>query len=426
MSRRGFLAGVGAAAGLHWLTPLGEALALAAESSAAKAKGGPARSVILLWLAGGPSQLETFDPHPGTRIAAGSTAIATAAKGVKLGAGLERLAAHMGDVSLIRSITSKEGDHERGQYQMKTGWRPDPTVVHPSIGAVCCHQLPAGGTDIPRHVSIVPNQWPARGGYLGGEFDAFKTFDPKDPVPDVTSRVGAERDAVRVRDLSVVDSAFARGRGSRTGSAAREAVTRGARAMMTSDQLKAFDVNQEPAEVLAAYGDTAFGRGCLAARRLIEVGVRCVEVTLDGWDTHAENHALTAARVAELDPAFSALVADLKRRGLLDGTVVLCGGEFGRTPQVNRLGGRDHWPHNFAWAIAGGSIRGGRALGDTDPEGGEKPPKDAVGVAEVHATVLSALGIDPAKELMTPVGRPLKLSEGTPIKALLGSQNAEG
>ena len=158
LDRRGFLK----LAGLSWLTPVGRLLADQAERTRQ-----PAQSIILLWLDGGPSQLETFDPHPDTRIAGGTKAIATAAKGIQLAEGYEHLADQMGSVALIRSMVSKEGDHERGTYLMKTGYRPDPTVEHPSIGAICCHELPVGRTDIPRHISILPEQWPSRGGFLG-------------------------------------------------------------------------------------------------------------------------------------------------------------------------------------------------------------------------------------------------------------------
>src|SRR3984957_12160316 len=179
LNRRGFLRMAGVA-GATWLTPVGTLLARAAE-----APGKPrdhAQSIIMLWLQGGPSQLETFDPHPGTRIAHGTTAVDSAVKDVQLATGLERTAEEMGSISLIRSMVSKEGDHERGTYAMKTGFRPDPTVIHPSIGAICCHELPAGKTEIPRHISILPGQWPSRGGFLGDQYDAFKTFDPREKV----------------------------------------------------------------------------------------------------------------------------------------------------------------------------------------------------------------------------------------------------
>jgi hypothetical protein len=408
--RRGFLK----LAGVSWLTPVGELLAQRAERS-----GQPAQSVILLWLGGGPSQLETFDPHPGSRIAAGTKAIATAVRGIELAQGLEQLAGEMQSVALIRSMISKEGDHERGTYMMKRGYRPDPTVEHPSIGAICCHELPVGRTEIPRHVSILTGQWPSRGGFLGGEFDAFQAGDPKGPLVDVTSGVPAARDAARVRDLDVLERAFARGRQARVEATLhRETIAR-ARTMMNSDQLKAFDVSQEPAAVRDEYGDTPFGRGCLAARRLIEVGVRCVEVTLDGWDSHVANHEIHRSRVKILDPAFASLLRDLRRKSLLDRTVVLCCGEFGRTPKMNLTAGRDHWPSGFSLALAGGGIRGGQALGATDPDGVKDPVRPTT-VEDVHATILTALGLNPAKENVAPAtSRPIKLSPGRPIRELL-------
>jgi hypothetical protein len=393
---------------------LGQLLAQEAEKSRE-----PASSVILLWLGGGPSQLETFDPHPDTRIAAGTKAISTAVKDVQLAHTFGHLAEEMGSVALIRSLVSKEGDHERGTYMMKTGYRPDPTVEHPSIGAICCHELPVGKTDIPRHISILTGQWPSRGGFLGGEFDAFQVDDPKSRLPDVTSAVSLSRDQARLSDLEVAESAFARGRAARVAATLHRETLGRARVMMSSEQLRAFDVSREPASVRAEYGDTPFGRGCLAARRLTEVGVRCIEVTLDGWDSHANNHEIQGKLSRILDPAFAALVRDLKRRDLLGRTVVLCGGEFGRSPKVNLTAGRDHWPNGFSMALAGGKIRGGVVVGKTDPKGTEAPT-DPTPVENVHATLFSALGINPAKENIAPLtGRPIKLGTGTPIRELL-------
>jgi hypothetical protein len=413
--RRHFLKWAGLS-GLGWLTGAGQLLAREAEKVP---RGEPAQSIIVLWMAGGPSQLETFDPHPGTEIAGGTGAISTALKGVQLATGLEQLAAEMASISLVRSLVSKEGDHERGTYVMKTGFRPDPTIVHPSIGAICCHYLPPTKAEIPRHISIMAGQWPARGGFLGDEYDAFKTGDPRDKVPDVTPRVPAERDERRFRDLDVVERAFARGRQGRVEATLHRATTAAARTMMTSAQLKAFDVELEPARLRESYGDTPFGRGCLAARRLIEVGVRCVEVTLNGWDTHANNHSLHKNLVGILDPAFAALIRDLRQRELLRRTVVVCMGEFGRTPKINPAAGRDHWPTGFSLAIAGGGIRPGRVIGATDPEGREKQPKDPVPVANVHATILAAVGLDPSRTQRAAIGRTVPLSEGEPIRALL-------
>jgi hypothetical protein len=409
IDRRAFLS----LAGLSWLTPVGQLLAEQAERTRR-----PAQSIVLLWLDGGPSQLETFDPHPGTKIAAGTKAISTAVPGIQLAQGFEQLAGEMRCVALIRSMVSKEGDHERGAYVMKTGYRPDPTVEHPSIGAICCHELPVGQTDIPRHISILTGRWPTRGGFLGGEYDAFQVGDPKGELPDMTAGVPVLRDRARVNDLKVLEATFARGRRSRVEATLHRETLARARVMMTSEQLKAFDVSQEPAAVRAEYGDAPFGRGCLAARRLIEVGVRCVEVTLEGWDSHVNNHEIHRARIKQLDPAFAALLRDLSRRALLERTIVLCCGEFGRTPKVNPLAGRDHWATGFSLALAGGGLRGGLAIGATDPEG-LKDPVRPVSIEDVHATVLSALGLDPAKENIAPAtGRPIKLSQGRHVPEL--------
>jgi hypothetical protein len=414
--RRGFLR-LASLASVSWLTPLGNLLARADEARGRS--GGPARSIILLWLQGGPSQLETFDPHPGTTIAGGTGAVPTSVKGVSLATGLEHMAGEMGSISLIRSMVSKEGDHERGTYTLKTGFRPEATVVHPSIGAICCHELSGAGTDIPRHVSILPGQWPSRGGFLGAEYDAFQTGDPAGPVPDTTSSLPPNREQQRLKDLSVLEEAFTRGREKRVQSTLHRETVAGARRMMTSQQLKAFDVSREPLALRRSYGETPFGRACLAARRLTEVGVRCIEVTLPGWDTHANNHAQHRELLSILDPAFAALLRDLRERQLLDRTLVLCMGEFGRTPTINPAGGRDHWPVGFSLALAGGGIRGGQVIGATDPEG-KNAPVNPVTVGDLHATALSAVGVDPQKTVQTSNERPIRLAEGKPIAALLG------
>ena len=411
--------------GLTWLSPVAHALGRAEEASP---RGRPPGSVIMLWLQGGPSQLETFDPHPGKRIGGETKAIPTAAKDVKIASGLGNLADVMDEVTIVRNVVSKEGDHERATYNVKTGWRPDPTLVHPSIGAVMCHELPIGQAEIPRHVSILPGQWPGRGGYLGDKFDAFKVPDPKQPIPDVAARVSAQRYDKRIEDLNVVENAFGRGRLAKLEEkkTLHLATIAAARRMMTSEQLKAFDVSKEPEKLREEFGDSPFGRGCLAAARLVEVGVRCVEVTLNGWDSHLNNHETQAARVDTLDPAFAALIKELRRRELLDSTMIICGGEFGRTPIINPGAGRDHWPHGFSIALAGGGIRKGIVLGETSPDGDKLEYDDEknIQVANIHATVMHALGIDYSQELDTPVGRPMRLSDGKVVKELLAGEGA--
>ncbi len=422
-SRRTLLRAAGAS-GLLWLTPIAEMLARAEESAP---HGKPAHSIIVLWMQGGPSQLETFDPHPGSKVGGESKAINTAVKGIQLGEGFHQLAELMPDLTLVRSIVSKEGDHERATYNVKTGYRPDPTLVHPSLGAVLCHQQ-TDNVEIPRHISILPGPWPGRGGYLGDSYDAFRVGDPQGPIPDVKARVPEARFEERMKHLNLVEDTFTRGRLKNLdqGKTLHRTSINAATRMMSSDQLKAFDVKEAPQSQRDAYGDSSFGRGCLAALRLIEAGVRCVEVMLDGWDSHANNNSTQLARVQTLDPAFAQLIRDLKERKLFDSTLVVCAGEFGRTPRINPLGGRDHWPHGFSAALAGGRLRRGIAYGETSPElrDNDKPNVDRdvqqqVRVEDLHATLLSALGLKPGLELMTPIGRPLKLSEGRAIDELL-------
>lgn len=413
-SRRTLLKAAGLS-GIAWLTPLADRLALAAEARSV----GQARSVILLWLAGGASQLDTFDPHPDSPVAQGAKAIDTSVKGIRLSENLPQTAEILDEVTLVRSVVSQEGDHERATYAIKTGYRPSPTIVHPSIGAVVCHELHDPGIDIPTHVSILTGRWPARGGHFGAKYDAFQIWDPVNDIPDVRARVPEEREARRRAGLDAVEKAFARGRDPKLEADRTLHLTNmaEARRMMTSEQIAAFNVADLPESDRAPYGDTPFGRGCLAARQLIEAGVRCVEVTLTGWDSHANNLETQQRQCAVLDAAYASLIRDLRRRGLLESTVVICGTEFGRTPKVNGIDGRDHWPHGFSIALAGGGFRRGHVVGETDPHG-EKEPADKVPVEDIHATVQHALGIDPATEY-TAGQRPVILSDGRVRENLL-------
>ena len=416
-----------AAAGtLSWLTPLARSLTRAAEKAP---RGTPAKSVIVLWMQGGPSQLETFDPHPNTRIGGESKAIKTTVPGIKIGSGLSHVAEQMQHISLIRSTFSDQKDHERATYNAKTGFRPDPTMVHPALGAIICKQL-TDELDIPRHISILPDSWPARGGYLGDQYDAFQVGDPKEPLPDLTKTVSQRRYDRRLEDLEkIVETEFRRGRLQKLDQqkTLHNISIRRAMRMMSSQQLQAFDVMKASQNLRNRYGNTPFGRGCLAACQLIKAGVRCVEVTLNGWDTHINNHELQQKRMAILDPAMATLIKHLKEDELLDHTIVLWGGEFGREPRINAAEGRDHWPHGFTVAMAGGGIVGGQVIGATSPSPDLKSPRPLTNVenprsiADIHATVLHALGIDFHQEMYDPPIRPVRLSEGKVIKQLIRS-----
>lgn len=377
------------------------------------------KSLITLWLGGGPSQLETWDPHPGTKIGGETRSIATRVPDLEIADLYPRTAEQIHELCVIRSMVSKEGDHERGTYLLKTGYRPDPTLIHPSLGAILTHELPVEGVEIPRHISLLGSQWPARGGFLGDDYDAFKIPEPGQNLQNMAARVETERQRGRLANLDVVEQAFRNKRRLQSDATLHRDTIRRALMMMTSEQLAAFRIEDEPAERRAAYGATTFGVGCLVARRLVEVGVRAVEINLDGFDTHARNFEGHKANAAILDPAFAALIHDLRERDLLESTVVLCIGEFGRTPNINPLGGRDHWPSGFSCVVGGGGFHRGLVIGGTDPTGEKKAPADPIEVHDLYATILHTLGVEYAKELATPIGRPMALCKGKPIVRLL-------
>lgn len=415
LSRRALLKST-ALAGASWFTPLAHQLARAAESGKTRPK-----SLIVLWMEGGISQLDSFDPHAGSMIAAGAKDIATAASGVRFGEGLPLTAEIAQDFAVLRSVTSREGDHTRATYNAKTGYRPLTGLEHPSIGAVLCHELPAAGLDLPAHISILAGNQAGRGGYLGPRFDAFRTDDPDKPLPDLRNHSKDSLQAQRMESLAILERRFASGRLAtlETERTLHQGSIERARRMMSSKQLAAFEVGHLPTAERERFGNTSFGRSCLAAVRLVEAGVRCVEVTLRGWDTHINNAEGQATQLGILDPALASLFKMLRERDLYDDTIVLVATEFGRTPKLNVTEGRDHWPHGFSVVLGGGGFRGGIAVGETDPGGEKQEPAREVRVEDLHATILKRFGIAYQEELMTPIGRPLAISEGKVIAELM-------
>lgn len=379
------------------------------------------KSLITLWMGGGPSQLETWDPHPGSIIGGDTKSIKTSIDGLEIADTLPRMAEQIKHLSVIRSLVSKEGDHARGTYYVKTGYAPDQTLVHPSLGAVITNELPNPAVEIPMHVSLCNSQWPSRGGYLGDALDAFKVHNPGGKVQNMVANVDEQRQQRRLNNLSVLSKSFAAGRTVPASNTLHQDMINKALVMMSSEQLSAFQINDEPKDIREAYGNSSFGKGCLVARRLIETGVRSVEVTLQGFDSHVNNHNTHLARMEHLDPAFASLIDDLAKRDLLDSTVVMCIGEFGRTPTINPAGGRDHWPTGFSCVLGGGGLSSGLVIGGTDPTGEKIRPSDPIEIPDLYATVLQTLGVNPDKEVITPIGRPMVFTEGTAIERLLSN-----
>lgn len=409
---------------LQFLSACGLSLALPGLSARAASRRREERpkSLITLWMNGGMSQLETWDPHPGTASGGEVSEIATSAKDIRISSLLPQMAEQMHSCLLLRSLTSKEGDHERGTAFVKTGYRPEPTLKYPTLGAIAAHELPDPKIEIPQYVTLAPGRNVSEGGYLGNQWDAFRVFTPGEGLSNLRSSVSKERQAGRLKGLGVVSQEFEKRRPFGVQRTLHQSTLDRALTMMSSEQLRAFELDDEPSAVKAAYGNTSFGRGCLVARRLVEVGVRSIEVNLSGFDTHVSNHDGHVTQCQILDPAIATLIQELRERDLLESTIVLCISEFGRTPSINPAGGRDHWPNWFSCLIAGGGFREGTVLGSTPHEildGKTAAPHDPILVPELYATIMATMGIDARKEILTPIGRPIRFADAVPSDRLL-------
>jgi uncharacterized protein (DUF1501 family) len=377
-----------------------------------------ATACIVLWLNGGPSHLDTFDPKPGTPTGGPFKAIKTRAPSIQLSQHLPLLAESADKIAVVRGMSSREGSHQRGRYLLHTGYSPNPTVVHPALGAWVSSQLGDPNGDIPAFVSIAGPS--AAGGILGVQNGPFVVMQAG-TLPQNASHalgVGDGRFERRRAGLEMLEQKFATETGDIKVDGRRQVYAKAER-LMASPHIQAFDLSGEPAAARAAYGDSDFGRGCMTARRLLESGVKFVEVQLDGWDTHKDNFNRTTALMAQLDPAISALIHDLDQRKMLQKTLIVCLGEFGRTPKINGNEGRDHFPDAWSAVLAGGGIRGGYVHGQTSPDG-TKVVSGQVSVPNLFATAATQLGLNPDASAMSPIGRPIGVTDnGSPVKELV-------
>lgn len=406
--RRDFLRAIGAGAGL---ASLGWQDSLLASSTKLRAKG---KAVIVLWMQGGPSQFETFDPKAG-EAGAEAGSIPTAVPGIHVAGSWPKVAAQAKEIAFIRSMTNKEGNHQRAQYQLHTGYAPSGSVRHPGFGALVASEIAPADFDLPAFVSIGgPSVGP---GFLPVACGPFRVQDPTRMPANTEVAVADNRFTRRMGLLRKLETGYAKS-GAAQQVADHQGLYKQAARLVTSPKLAAFDVSAENQKLRDEYGDSPFGQGCLLARRLVEAGVTYVEVQLGNWDTHEDNAERTKSLAATCDPAFAALLGDLKRRGLLARTLVVWMGEFGRTPRVNPRSGRDHFPRAFNVAVAGCGVRGGQVIGKTS-ESGDEVVERPVGVTDLFSSFCQALDIDPAKENQSPLGRPMKLVDGgAPVQEL--------
>jgi hypothetical protein len=393
-----------------------------------------AKSCILIWLDGGPSHLDTFDPKPGAPVEVRSPfgTISTSIPGVALCEHLPQTAKILKHTALIRSLTHELGNHDTGTRYLLTGHRPTPALEHPSLGSLVAREAGAGAT-LPPYVAIPGDNVggqsnAARAGYLPGAYSAFNVGNNPGRVRDLDLPEGVRLDrSERRRDWLTQMDAFSRTVESSPALRNRDAFYEQAYRLISSPEAKgAFDLDREPARNRDRYGRGRLGEGCLLARRLVEAGSRFVTVVDSGWDTHQQiarelpdTRFPGSGKLPGLDRAYSGLITDLHERGLLDSTLVVLMGEFGRTPKLNAAGGRDHWPRAGFACLAGGGVRGGRVIGATDAFG-ELPSERPVSPPDLAFTLLTLLGVNPREHLTTPSGRPMPiLSEGGLIEELV-------
>jgi len=404
------------------------------------------RSVILLWMTGGPPQTDTFDLKPGHANGGPFKPIDTAVPGIQVCEHLPKLARQMEHCVPIRSMSTKEGDHTRGTYLMRTGNLPTGPIHYPTMGSLFSKELGDEGSDLPNFVAVAPYTLfspSAYGpGFLGPRYaplivgdgtrtapGAGQSYDQSLTVRNLQSsdRLGAPRADARLELLAGFDADFAQRRPGVVAESHREAYAAAVR-MMRSEAVQAFELDSEPASLRDAYGRTSFGQACLLARRLVERGVPFVEVSLNGtannqtfaWDTHQQNFNAVRPLLQVLDPAWATLIADLKDRGLLESTLIVWMGEFGRTPRINEQAGRDHFPAAWTSVLCGGGIRGGQVIGKTSDDGTTVEDRP-VPVQDLFCTLCHALGIDPLTQNLSNVGRPIRLADpaARPITQLL-------
>ncbi|MCA9137012.1 MAG: DUF1501 domain-containing protein [Planctomycetales bacterium] len=437
-SRRDFMqsmaAGFGAVSASGWFPALAQAAA---------ADPGRRRHCILLWMSGGPTQTDTFDMKPDHENGGEFQEVQTAAAGLRFSEHLPKLGKMADQLAILRGLSTKEGDHGRGSYLMRTGQKPMGPIQYPSIGSALGKQLADNDMTLPSNVSIGTyrafNQAAFGPGFLGPRFGPLIVgatdvpggmSNDEDGFPnlkvqnlDRAGGISEQRMDQRLKMWRRLQTQFVSSRQAGAAGSHNE-VYEGAVRLMNSEDAKAFDLSAEPEKLREEYGKNVFGQGCLMARRLIERGVPFVEVSLGtgstsvGWDTHSDNFNAVESLSKILDDGWGTLMRDLQDHGLLESTTILWMGEFGRTPAINSTAGRDHFPNAWTSVLAGGGIAGGQAYGKTSADGTEVID-GKIGVQDLLSTLCKALGLGGSPSNMAPSGRPIPIAEGNVIEEVL-------
>ena len=392
MDRRSFLAGFSS-------LPLVELLSANADELRKNNK-----SAILLWMGGGPSTMDIWDLKPEAPTGGPFRPISTTGD-VEICEHMPLMAKQMHHMAIVRSMSTREADHMRGRYYMHTGYVPTPSIEHPSYGAVLSHQLRRENLEIPQFVSVGGGSIGA--GFLGMNHAPF-VVNSNGQVRNLDVKPD-QRFFQRAYALDVIENGFINQKRGSIASDHRD-VLRQAFNLLTSEQMEAFKVVSEPDAVKDRYGDNNFGKSCLMARRLVEVGVPFIEVNLGGWDNHQNIFpTLRDNKLPMLDKGMSALVEDLEQRGLLEDTAIIWMGEFSRTPRINQNAGRDHWARSWSVVVGGAGMNGGIAIGETNSDGTrvETEPHSS---QDIMASVCKALGISLTTTFTSKSGRPMKIA----------------
>ena len=386
-------------------------------AQAADAGGGKAKHVIYIYLSGGMSHLDTLDPKPGSESQGPTQSISTVVPGVQLSEHMAGLAKQMDKATIIRSMTTTQGAHERGRYLAHTSYPPIATTRHASLGSWVYRMLSSENATLPGNVLIDGPSDHAGAGFMDSKYAPLPIGDPTEGLKHSTlpGSVTESRFSRRLRMASQLDSSF-RTRYPHKAVRGYSDFYDDAVKLMKSKDLAAFDISKERAEIREAYGETKIGQAALLASRLVQHGVRFIEINNGGWDTHRNNFEELPEKATELDTALSTLLQDLTASGLLDSTLVVVATEFGRTPKINDFDGRDHHPAVFSTLLAGGGVKGGYVHGESDKRG-YGVAEDKVGMDDFNATIAAAMGLQLDHTLMSPSGRPFTVAhKGKPVQ----------